>query len=89
LKAVAASKAGSTTVTVTNAGKTIAFAVHVKVKKGAEGDEVLPVLWEDNYFALLPGETRRVTATYNAGDLKQARPAVDMESWNSRRVSIN
>jgi exo-1,4-beta-D-glucosaminidase len=89
LKVAATSKAGSTTVTVTNAGKTVAFAVHVKVKKGADGDEVLPVLWEDNYFALLPGETRQVTASYNARDLGPARPAVDVESWNSGRVSVN
>ena len=37
-------------------------ACTLKVKKGEEGDEVLPVLWEDNYFALLPGESREVAA---------------------------
>ena len=31
-------------------------------------NEILPVLWQDNYFALLPGETRQVTATYRTGD---------------------
>jgi exo-1,4-beta-D-glucosaminidase len=89
LKVASVSSAGATTVTVTNPGKTIAFAVHVKVKKGAEGDEVLPVLWEDNYFSLLPGESRHVTATYGARDLGQARPVVEVESWNSKRVSVN
>jgi exo-1,4-beta-D-glucosaminidase len=71
-----------TTVTVTNPGRTLAFAVRLKVKKGAEGDEILPVLWEDNYFALLPGETRRVTATWRARDLGRATPAVEVEGWN-------
>ncbi|MGO9263133.1 MAG: glycoside hydrolase family 2 protein [Bryobacteraceae bacterium] len=35
-----------TTVTVTNAGPALAFGVHLKVNKGADGDEVLPVLWD-------------------------------------------
>jgi exo-1,4-beta-D-glucosaminidase len=55
-----------TTVTVTNPGKTLAFGVHLKVKRGPEGEEFLPVLWQDNYFPLLPGESRRFTATYAA-----------------------
>jgi exo-1,4-beta-D-glucosaminidase len=82
LRTAAVSKTGETTVTLTNTGKAIAFAIHVKVKKGADGDEVLPVLWEDNYFSLLPGEAREVTATYNPRDLRQANPTVEVEAWN-------
>ncbi len=73
-----------TTVTVTNAGSTLAFGVHLKVNKGSDGDEILPVLWEDNYFALLPGETRRVGATYSARDLGRSTPVVQVEAWNQR-----
>jgi exo-1,4-beta-D-glucosaminidase len=71
-----------TTVTVSNPGKSIAFAVHLKVKKGVAGDEVLPVLWEDNYFPLLPGESRRIGATYSASDLGRAAPLVEVDGWN-------
>ena len=67
-----------TTVTVANQGKTIAFPVHLKLNKGADGDEVLPVLWQDNYFTLIPGETRQVTATYRARDLVRATPVVEV-----------
>jgi exo-1,4-beta-D-glucosaminidase len=73
---------GVTTVTVTNPGKAIAFAVRLKVKRGAEGEEILPVLWEDNYFPLLPGESRTVTATYSARAVARAAPAVEVEGWN-------
>lgn len=69
---------GSTTVTVTNPGKAIAFGVHLKVTRASDGEEILPVLWEDNYFALLPGETRTVTASYQG---KEAG-AVEVEGWN-------
>ena len=71
-----------TTVTVANPGKTIAFAVRLLVKKGPGGDEVLPVLWEDNYFPLLPGESRQVAATYRASDLGRAAPVVEVDGWN-------
>ena len=71
-----------TTVTVANPGKSIAFAVHLKVKKGLGGDEVLPILWEDNYFPLLPGETRQIAATYAASDLGKAAPVVEADGWN-------
>ena len=71
-----------TTVTVVNPGKTIAFAVRLLLKKGPGGDEVLPVLWEDNYFPLLPGESRRITATYCAADLGATAPVVEVDGWN-------
>jgi exo-1,4-beta-D-glucosaminidase len=71
-----------TTVTVANTGNSIAFAVHLKVKKGPGGDEVLPILWEDNYFPLLPGETRQIAATYAASDLGKAAPVVEADGWN-------
>jgi exo-1,4-beta-D-glucosaminidase len=70
-----------TTVTVTNPSKSVAFAVRLKLKKGADGDEVLPVLWEDNYFPLLPGESRHVAATYRAREMGRATPVIEVESW--------
>jgi exo-1,4-beta-D-glucosaminidase len=88
LQVAAESKPGETTVTLTNTGKAIAFGVHLKVKKGADGDEVLPVLWEDNYFSLLPRESREVTATYNPRDLGQSKPAVEVEAWNHKPVVV-
>jgi exo-1,4-beta-D-glucosaminidase len=82
LQASSQSKSGETTVTVTNTGKSIAFGIRLKLRKGADGDELLPILWEDNYFSLLPGESRDLTATYNPRDLGQSKPLVEVEAWN-------
>jgi exo-1,4-beta-D-glucosaminidase len=79
---------GTTVVTVKNPGKAIAFAVHLKIKKGADGDEVLPVLWEDNYFSLLPGETREVMATYSARDLARTAAVVEADGWNVKPITV-
>ncbi|HTQ56935.1 MAG TPA: hypothetical protein VMI94_20850 [Bryobacteraceae bacterium] len=78
---------GRTHVTVENPSPNLAFAVHLMVKtarRDTEGmreeDEILPVLWEDNYFPLMPGEKRTVTATYKAAGRRP--PAVQVEGWN-------
>jgi exo-1,4-beta-D-glucosaminidase len=82
---------GITRVTVENLSRHLAFAVHLMVKtvKRDEEDvreeaEILPVLWEDNYFPLLPGEKRIVAATYKAADAGKKPPAVQVEGWNVR-----
>jgi hypothetical protein len=56
--------------------------VHLEVNQGSGGAEVLPILWEDNYFSLLPGEKREVTATYQTKDLGGATPSVQVDGWN-------
>src|SRR6185295_17689108 len=68
----------TTTVTVENPGKTLAFFVRLKVAKGPRGEEVLPVRWQDNYLSLLPGEKREIAATYRVRDLGGARPSVEV-----------
>jgi exo-1,4-beta-D-glucosaminidase len=69
-----------THVTVENPSKSLAFFVRMKVNK--TGKEILPVLWEDNYFSLLPGEKREVSATYRANELGSAKPTVEVSGWN-------
>lgn len=82
---------GTTTVTIHNPSSTLAFAVRLKVDRPGnnrvsrevkEDTEILPVLWEDNYFALLPGESRQVKATYAADSKSNAHPVVEIEGWN-------
>ena len=69
-----------THVMVENPSKSLAFFVRLKVERGTE--EILPVIWEDNYFSLLPGEKREVTASYHASEIKSAKPAVQVSGWN-------
>lgn len=41
-----------------NTGNTLAFFVHLKLMQ--DGQEVLPVYWQDNYVSLVPGESRMI-----------------------------
>jgi exo-1,4-beta-D-glucosaminidase len=71
-----------TRVRLQNQSKNLAFFLRLKVNRGIGGEEILPVLWEDNYISLMPGEKREITATYHASVLGTAKPAVEVSGWN-------
>ena len=74
-------------VTVRNPSSHLAFFVHLQVTNGEKGEEVLPVLWDDNYFRLMPGESREVTATYLGSNVLGSKPVVAVDGWNVAPVS--
>jgi exo-1,4-beta-D-glucosaminidase len=78
-------------VTVENPTRSLAFFVRLKLKDGLpeydeeqrfHDQEILPVAWEDNYFPLVPGEKREITATYHTKALAGAAPVVEVQGWN-------
>ena len=71
-----------TRVTIENPSKSVAFFVRLKVDKGKGGEEVLPVVWQDNYVTLLPGEKREINAVYRSADLGSAKAEVEVKGWN-------
>ena len=75
-------KMAETRVTVENPGKTIAFFVRMKLSRADNGEEILPVLWEDNYISLLPGEKREIRAEYRASDAGRGDSTVKISGWN-------
>jgi exo-1,4-beta-D-glucosaminidase len=64
----------------------IAFFINLKIMRGSRGTEVLPILWSDNYFSLLPGEVREVNATFAAKDLNGSIPFVEVGGLNIARL---
>ena len=80
--ATARFESGRARVTLRNPSKALAFLVHLAVRKGKCGEEVLPVLWDENYLALLSGETREIEARYAPKDLGGATPVVTLDGWN-------
>ena len=69
-----------TRVVLRNPSKSLAFMVRVRLL-GDDGKDVLPVLWDDNYVSLLPGERRELTARVAAEPLIGAG-TVRLEGWN-------
>ena len=69
-------------VTVENPNNSLAFFVRLKINKGDAEEEILPVIWEDNYISLLPGERRELTATFRSSELGTAKPVIEVGGWN-------
>jgi len=84
IKADHRSDAGKGTVRlkVKNPSASVAFQVHARLTKGKDGDDLVPVFWDDNYFSLLPGEEKSVSATFDASDLNGKDPALEVEGYN-------
>jgi len=43
---------------------------------------VTPVFWSDNYFSLLPGEQREVSASYDPADLDNKAAVLEVDGYN-------
>jgi exo-1,4-beta-D-glucosaminidase len=67
---------------IENPSASLAFAVNPKILKSDSKDLILPVFWEDNYFALLPGEKRTIKVEFMAEDLNGETPVLAIDGWN-------
>jgi exo-1,4-beta-D-glucosaminidase len=72
-------------VTLQNPGKAIAFFIQLSVVGQESGRSVLPIYWEDNFVSLLPGESRTLSATFSAADLKGEVPVLKVDGWNLKK----
>lgn len=72
-------------ITVSNPSESLALAVNVRLTKGEGGKELIPVLYEDNYFTLLPGEAREIKATYLGRNLAGENPTLRIDGWNAKQ----
>jgi hypothetical protein len=63
--------------------KTVAFAIRPKLVFTTSGDQVLPVYQNDSYFALVPGETKRVTINFDPVLVKKQPTKLVVECWNN------
>src|SRR5437879_372148 len=70
------------TVVAENKGDSVAFMVHPRFIRGKGGDDVTPIFWSDNYFSLLPGEKKSVTAKFDSSLLQGASPELVVDGWN-------
>jgi exo-1,4-beta-D-glucosaminidase len=77
----------TTHVTVKNLDNSVAFMVHLRAtRKG--GTDITPILWDDNYFSLLPGEQREVTAIYAASALAGDSAVLEVEGFNVAKQTV-
>ena len=75
-------------VSVKNPSDHLAFQVRLAIRQKGSDAEILPVLWEDNYFELLPGEAREISAEYLSPDAFKGNSELTVSGWNIDSVTI-
>jgi exo-1,4-beta-D-glucosaminidase len=75
-------------ITLANPYKALAFAVSLRLTD-AKGDDILPVVFEDNYFSLLPGEKRTLAVQFATKDLHGSKPVIQVEGWNVAPITLH
>ena len=81
---VTASGAGERTakITLTNNSRHIAFFIRAEVTKGMDGEEILPITYDDNDITLFPHESRTIEAHFTAAELGGTEPALRIHGYN-------
>ena len=77
------------TITLANPANRVAFFVRAEVTQGADGNEILPITYDDNYITVFPHETRTIVARFDSARLARSAPApaLRIEGYNvTRRV---
>ena len=68
--------------TIKNPSSSVAFMVHLRATRGPDGDDFVPVFWDDNYFSLLPGEEKKLSVSFTTYDPKIRFPTLYIEGYN-------
>ncbi len=75
-------------VRIRNMGKSVAFFVHLRVLNPSSGEDILPIIFSDNYICLAPGESRVITCKYvrvagePADSSSAGEPIFQVSAWN-------
>ena len=75
-------------ITLHNPTAHIAFFERAEVTGEKDGLEILPIVYDDNYVTVFPGETVRIHGSFHRQDAKPARPWVRVEGENTSRQLV-
>jgi exo-1,4-beta-D-glucosaminidase len=69
-------------ITLANPTGHVAFFVRAEVTRGTDGEELLPITYDDNYITVFPHETRTIIATFDTSVRTGRTPALRIEGFN-------
>ena len=70
------------TITLVNPAGHVAFFVRAEITQTPDGDEILPITYNDNYITVFPHETRTVVATFSSSAIGAHTSALRAEGYN-------
>jgi exo-1,4-beta-D-glucosaminidase len=72
-------------VALTNDSNHIAFFMRAEITKGMDGEEILPITYDDNYVTVFPHETRTIDGHFHLTAQPTWSPALRLEGFNVGR----
>jgi hypothetical protein len=70
---------------LTNSGKSPALAIKLTLRDAGTGARILPAYYDDNYFSLLPGESREIRIECPPA---KDKVRLDLSGWNIQQATI-
>uniref|UniRef100_A0AB33J3Q8 F5/8 type C domain-containing protein n=1 Tax=Prevotella sp. GTC17259 TaxID=3236795 RepID=A0AB33J3Q8_9BACT len=68
-------------IVITNNSSVPALMVRLNLK-GNDGEQILPVIYSDNYFHLMPSESKTITIKWNNEDSRGCKPVMEVSGFN-------
>ncbi len=76
-------------ITLANPGGHVAFFVRAEVTQGPDGEEILPIIYNDNYITVFPHETRTIEAKFSKAREGGSSPSLRVEGYNVAKQIIS
>ena len=76
-------------ITLANTGSAPAVQTRIRTISSATDEDILPAFYSDNYFSLMPGESKTITVEFNPEHLKGGQPVFELSGWNTRVETID
>ena len=75
-------------ITLTNNGKVPAVMLRLNLK-GDDGEQILPVIYSDNYLHLMPGESHTINVEWKVEDSRGCKPIVEISGTNLESLVVS
>jgi len=69
-------------ITLTNDSSHIAFFLRAEITQGMDGEEILPITYDDNYITVFPHESRIIVGHFHLPAQATWSPALRLEGYN-------
>ena len=79
--------ANGNSITITNNGNVPAVMLRLNLK-GDDGEQILPVIYSDNYLHLMPGESRTIDIEWKNEDARGCKPIVEIYGTNVTKIAV-
>jgi len=76
------------TITLSNTSSIPAVQTSIRAITSITDKDILPAFYSDNYFSLMPGESKTITVEFNPMHSDYGAPIFELSGWNTRKEKI-